>query len=68
VKHPKEKSKKVKGAMKRKIFNLTHSSESNGSGEIISQLKEKFHITRKKSEVVQILMVLPKRWSVTKIQ
>jgi hypothetical protein len=38
-----EKSKKVKGATKRKIFNLTDSSESNssGEGEIIAQLKEK---------------------------
>jgi hypothetical protein len=33
VKYPKEKFKKVKEAVKRKIFNLTDSSGSDSSGE-----------------------------------
>jgi hypothetical protein len=70
VKYLKEKFKKVKGAVKRKIFNSTDSSGSDSSGEdeMIVQLKEKFHITGKKSEKVKILMVLPKSWSIRKIQ
>ena len=48
---------------------------SNGSeflgqdpaGEIISQLKEKFHSTVCRSEKVKILTALPKSWSVRKI-
>jgi hypothetical protein len=50
--------------MKRKIFNLTDSSGSDSSseGEMIAQLKEKFHITGKKSEKFQILTVLPESW------
>jgi hypothetical protein len=50
VMYPNGKFKKVKGAMKRKIFNLTDSSgnDSSGEGELIAWLKEKFHITGKK--------------------
>jgi hypothetical protein len=50
VKYLKEKFKNVKGAMKRKTFNLTDSSDrdSSGEGEMIAQLKENFHITGKK--------------------
>ena len=35
---------------------------------MIQQLKEKFQEARKRSEQVQVLTVLPKSWSVTKIQ
>jgi hypothetical protein len=69
VKYPKENFKK--GAVKRKTFNLTDSSGSNnsGQGEMIAQLKGKFHITgKKKSEKVQIFIVLPKSLSIRKIQ
>ena len=37
------------------------------AGEIISQLKEKFHSTVRRSEKVKILTALPKSWSVRKI-
>jgi hypothetical protein len=69
VKYPKEEFRKVKGAVKRKIFNLTASSGSiiSGEGEMIAQLKEKFHITGKRSEKAQILAILPESWSVRKI-
>jgi hypothetical protein len=52
VKYLKEKLKKVKEAMKGKIFKLTYSSgsKSSGEGKIIAQLKEKFHITGTKNE------------------
>ena len=36
--------------------------------EMIQQLKEKFQATTKMNEHLQILTVLPKRWSVKKIQ
>lgn len=44
MKYPKEKFKKVSGAMRRKILNLTDSSCGNSSseGEPTAQLKEKF--------------------------
>jgi hypothetical protein len=50
VKYPRGKFKKIKGAMRRKIFNLTHSSEndSSGDGKMSAQLKEENHVTRKK--------------------
>jgi hypothetical protein len=69
-KYLKEKFKKVKGAVKRKIFNLTNSTgnDSSGEGEMIEQLKEKFHILGKKSEMVQMLMVFLKRWLIRNIQ
>jgi hypothetical protein len=59
VKYPKENFRKVKGAMKRKIFSLTDYSCSNISGgvEMIAQLKETFHMTRV-SEKIQILAFL----------
>jgi hypothetical protein len=43
--------------MKRNIFSLTDFSGSNssGEGEMMAQLKEKFHITRKKGEKVMVL-------------
>jgi hypothetical protein len=47
--------------MKIKIFNLTDSSGSNSSGE--GEI-----MAGKKSEKVQILMVLPKSWSIRKIK
>jgi hypothetical protein len=51
-KYPKEIFKKAKGAMKRKLINLTNSSSSNssGEGEKMAQLKKKFYITGKKKE------------------
>ena len=37
-------------------------------GEIIEQLKEKFHSTTERSVQVQVLTVLPMNWSIEKIQ
>jgi hypothetical protein len=62
VKQPKQKLKKIKGAMKREIFSLTDSSgrDSSEDSEVIAQLKEKFHIAEKMSKKVKISMVYPK--------
>lgn len=69
MKYPKDKFKKVKGAVQGKIFNLTDSSDSDNSGEdgMMAQLKEKFHITVKKDENIHMLKILQKRWPITKI-
>jgi hypothetical protein len=47
VKYPQENVQKIKGTMKRKIFNLSDSSGSSSSGE--GELKENVHITGKKN-------------------
>jgi hypothetical protein len=49
VKYPQEKFKKIKGAMKITVLNLTDSSgiSRSGESEMIAQLKEKFRIARK---------------------
>ena len=36
--------------------------------EMIQQLKEKFRETKRRSEQVQVLTVLPKSWSLKKVQ
>lgn len=41
---------------------------TNADEEIVNQLKEKFNTTEKRSEKLQILTVLPKSWSRSKIQ
>jgi hypothetical protein len=48
MKYPKQRFKKVIGAVRRKIFSLTDFSGSGslGEGEIIAQLKVKFHIRK----------------------
>jgi hypothetical protein len=64
----KEKFKKVRGAEKRKIFSLRDSgSNSSHEGENDNTVQRKISHNRKK-EKVQILMVLPKSWSIRKIQ
>jgi hypothetical protein len=70
VKYPQEKFKKVKGAIKRKILNLTDFSgnDSSGEGEMIARFQEKFHITGKESEKYKMLTVLQKSWSIRKTQ
>ena len=40
----------------------------NDESEILQQLKEKFHSTAENSVKVQILTILPKSWSISKIQ
>jgi hypothetical protein len=55
VKCAKEKFKKSEGAVKGEKFNLTDSSgsDSSGEGEMIAQLKEKFHVPGKRTDEVQ---------------
>ena len=42
--------------------------QRGGDREIIQQLKEKFHSTSESSVKVQVLTVLPMRWSINRIQ
>ena len=42
--------------------------KQNDESEILQQLKEKFHFTSQNSIKVQILTILPKSWSIQKIQ
>ena len=68
VKYPKEKLKKVKVSIKKKIFPDAASNGSDSESEMVKQLKEKFHGTTERSEKVQVLTVLPKSWSIRKVQ
>jgi hypothetical protein len=65
-----EKFKKIKGAIKRKIFNLRDTSDnvSSSEGGMTAQLKGTYHMTGRKSQKIQILTILPKNSSIWKIQ
>lgn len=74
-KYPKEKSHRVKKALKRIIDENpdSDSSSSDQTGgctdcEILNQLKEKFHSTKDRSLQVQILTLLPKSWTIPRIE
>lgn len=54
--------------MKKVMIQDAESSDSGDDGEIIKQLKEKFHTTAERSEKVRVLTVLPKSWSMRRIQ
>ena len=43
-------------------------SETDDEAEIIKQIKDKFNKSSDRSEKVQILTVLPKSWSIQKVQ
>ena len=60
-----QKVKKITEALQRTV--ITEAPIDDGT-EMIKQLKEKFQVTKKRSEQVQVLTVLPKSWSVKKIQ
>ena len=64
AKYPQHKIAKVTTAMKKFII----SDEQTDDSEMILQLKEKFQVTSSSSEKIQILTVLPKSWSLSKIQ
>ena len=68
TKYSKQKIKKITTAMKRAMIRDVQTDETDDEGEIVKQLKEKFHTTTKRSEKVQVLTVLPKSWPVRKIQ
>ncbi len=42
--------------------------EQHGECEILQQLKERFHSISQNSVIVQILTILPKSWSIRRIQ
>ena len=63
--YSRQKVKNITEAMQRTI--ITGEIVDDGS-EMIQQLKEKFLTTTKMNEQLQILTVLPKSWSVKKIQ
>ena len=64
-KYSRQKVEKITEAMKRTI--ISREITDDGS-EMIQQLKEKFQSTAERSEQLQILTVLPKSWSLKKIQ
>ena len=51
-----------------KMSEVMSVEKQNDESEMLQQLKEKFHSVTKNSEKVQILTVLPKSWSIQKIQ
>ena len=51
-----------------KMSEVLLSEKQNDESEMLQQLKEKFHSTSQNSMKVQILTVLPKSWSIQKIQ
>ena len=59
--------KKLKGILDCLSKKLGVNPSPDSESEIISQLKEKFQSTTKRSELVHILTVLPKSWSVQRI-
>ena len=68
AKYPKEKMQKIRAAVKKKMLPEIESSDIDDESEIITQLKDKFQATTKRSEKVQILTVLPKSWTIRKVQ
>ena len=63
--YSRQKVKKITEALQHTV--ITGAPIDDGT-EMIQQLKEKFQETKKRSEQVQVLTVLPKSWSVKKIQ
>lgn len=64
-KYSKQKVQKITEAMKRTVIS---GAASDDGSEMIQQLKEKFQTTTQRSEQLQILTVLPKSWSLKKIE
>ena len=63
--YSRQKVKKITEALQRTV--ITGAPVDDGT-EMIQQLKEKFRETKRRSEQVQVLTVLPKSWSVKKVQ
>ena len=63
--YSRQKVKKITEALQRTV--ITGAPVDDGT-EMIHQLKEKFQETKRRSEQVQVLTVLPKSWSVKKVQ
>ena len=64
-KYSRQKVQKITEAMKRVVVS---GEVTDDESEMIQQLKEKFQLTTQRSEQLQILTVLPKSWSLRKIQ
>ena len=64
TKYSKQKMERITTAVK-KVVNV---QSEDYEGEIIAQLKDKFTSTAEKSEKVQILTILPKSWSIRRVQ
>ena len=68
VKYRIQKFKKIRAAVSKRMLPEIRSSNGDDESEIVRQLKEKFKETTMRSEKVQILTVLPKSWSIRKVQ
>ena len=66
-KKSKQKIEKIATMMQKAVIGDVHSDQMNDESEIIKQLKEKFS-TVGRSEKIQILTVLPKSWSIRRVQ
>ena len=54
--------------MNKRMLPAIQSSDGDDESEVIKQLKEKFQETTMRSEKVQVLTVLPKSWSIQKVE
>ena len=63
--YPREKVKRITEAMQRMVI---PGEPTDDGTEMLQQLKEKFQSTTKRNEQLQVLTVLPKSWSIKKIQ
>ena len=66
--YTKDKLSKIKTAAAKAILPTVMLSKIDDGHEVIEQLKEKFCASTKRSQKVEILTILPKSWSVNKIQ
>ena len=66
-KYVEKKMENITKVMKKAVMGDTYSDQTDDEGELVRQLKEKF-LTAERSEKIQILTVLPKSWSIRKIQ
>lgn len=60
--------KKIRAAVNKRMLPAIQSSDGDDESEVIKQLKEKFQETTMRSEKVQVLTVLPKSWSIRKVE
>lgn len=66
--YQKEKLSKIKDAAAKALLPSVMPSQIDDGCEIIEQLKQKFHSSIDRSQQVTILTILPKSWSVQKVQ
>lgn len=70
-KYSREKLLKVSMALKTSfeaVYNRQNEGLENAGEEMIRQLKEKFQTCSKKSDKIRVLSVLPKSWTIQRIQ